>query len=123
MHKIIKIGNLVPSCTIANSKAPVKKERKLGSSENFSTSLFTERKTIIDQEMIDTAPAATSLNIESEESNVAAPPRDYKTRLIARKNDIEYRSDFIGNNCSSIKIKEIKYYGVNGNGKNIYKLS
>ncbi len=62
-------------------------------------------------------------DLELTPSNVSAPPRDYKTKLVVRKNGIEYRSDFIGNNSNSIKIKEIKYYGVNGNGKNVYKLS
>ncbi len=77
LHRIEKKNQNQVSSTIVNSKTPVKKERKLGSSENFSTSLFTainrseftERKTIIHQEMIDTNTAVPIINTESKDLN------------------------------------------------------
>lgn len=62
-------------------------------------------------------------DLEFSTSNITAVPRDYKTKLIVRKNGTEYRSDFLGNSSGSIKIKDIQYFGVNSNGKDVYKLS
>jgi hypothetical protein len=50
------------------------------------------------------------------------PKMDYSILLIMRKNNIEYRSDFNGNQNNSIEISDLSFYGTNDKGNKVYKL-
>lgn len=49
--------------------------------------------------------------------------RDFDALLVVKKNNIEYRSDFIGNSSGVINASKIDYYGLNSDGKKVYKIT
>lgn len=55
--------------------------------------------------------------------NKQAIKRDYNALLVVTKNNIEYRSDYQGNQSGSVLIKNIEYYGLNNQGNKVYKLT
>lgn len=55
--------------------------------------------------------------------NKQSAKRDYDALLIVKKNNIEYRSDFTNNTSGSITASKIEYYGLNTQGKKVYKIT
>ena len=49
--------------------------------------------------------------------------RDFNIRVIINQGNDVYRSDMANNVSSSVQITEIKYFGLNTEGKNVYKIS
>jgi hypothetical protein len=60
---------------------------------------------------------------ELDPINKDALKRDFKALLIIKKDNIEYRSDYIGNTSGSISINSIDYFGLNTAGKKVYRFS
>jgi len=48
---------------------------------------------------------------------------DGKVQLIVRKNNMEYRSDYIGNQSLSVNVLSFNHYGKNDHGNDVYKLN
>lgn len=55
--------------------------------------------------------------------NKQSDKRDFDALLIVKKNNIEYRSDFTNNPSGSITASKIEYYGLNAQGKKVYKIT
>ncbi len=60
---------------------------------------------------------------EEETPNVQSIKQDFKSLLIFRQNNIEYRSDYPENTSGEIEIDTIEYYGLNDDGKKVYKIT
>lgn len=59
---------------------------------------------------------------ELDALNKQSIKRDYNALLVLKKNNIEYRSDYEGNQSGSVIIKGVEYYGLNSQAKKVYKL-
>lgn len=60
---------------------------------------------------------------EQSAANIQSIKQDYKALLIIRKDNVEYRSDFIGNTSAAVQIDNIEYYGLNDDGNKVYKIT
>lgn len=49
--------------------------------------------------------------------------RDFNIRVNIKQNGEEYRTDLANNSSSTVQITDVKYFGLNNAGKNVYKIS
>ena len=55
--------------------------------------------------------------------NTSFSPRDFKFLLVLKKNNIEYRSDYVGNSSPAILVNHVTYFGMNASGNKVYKFN
>lgn len=137
------MGNGIVKTTIENYSNPIL------SVEWYLNDVLTQTTSIFEQYMVDTLQKLTvkvyfqngtmktksilvngyylQRNIEDftvfETQSEEFTSRDFNIRVNIIKNGEEYRSDMANNVQSLVQITDIEYFGLNGAGKNVYKIA